>query len=440
MECNSYRNLASILHDGRHFIRSYQGSFQLQVISCGQLTMTNDRTIFDEPHHQSLEFLAAHALAEDNFIDAFKLADRRCRILPLPEPHCYVLRGEASFLMGARQAAIANLARALELAPEHIVANRRMLAWARGPQQIQAAFAIIANERNFGVLRHAIQVVRTQGQQNFANATVLEDTIEGWAVWNDETPLEVSISDGVNRISTLFRPDPFHALADYGHAVSFSVSRPKSDNPQSIRLSITGNILYSANAIRRTGASTPPVNRPRPKTRCGNRVTVIVPIYGDYQATRLCLELLLQELHSSRHRALVINDATPDPRIEKYLATVAEKSCVEVLINAHNLGFVGSVNRGLGQVKQGDIILLNSDTIVPRGFINRLSAAANSSPDIGTVTPLSNNGEFTSFPIPYTANPLGSRRDVRADRQNCRTTSTKAESSTFLAGLAFVST
>ena len=46
--------------------------------------MTDERTIFDEPHHQSLEFLAARALVERRFAAAFKFADRRCRILPAP--------------------------------------------------------------------------------------------------------------------------------------------------------------------------------------------------------------------------------------------------------------------------------------------------------------------------------------------------------------------
>ena len=72
-----------------------------------------DRTIFDEPHHQSLELLAAQALSNGNAETAFRLADRRCRILPQPEPHCYVLRGEASFFLGSKVAAIADIERAL---------------------------------------------------------------------------------------------------------------------------------------------------------------------------------------------------------------------------------------------------------------------------------------------------------------------------------------
>ena len=74
--------------------------------------MAGDRTIFDEPHHQSLELLATEALADGNIVAAFKFADRRCRILPLPDAHCYVLRGEASFQMGAKTSAIADPAQA----------------------------------------------------------------------------------------------------------------------------------------------------------------------------------------------------------------------------------------------------------------------------------------------------------------------------------------
>ena len=94
------------------------------------------------------------------------------------------------------------------------------------------------------------------------------------------------------------------------------------------------------------------------------------------------------------------------------------------MVNVRNLGFIGSVNSALEHIKQGDILILNSDTIVPRGFINRLADAARSSPDIGTVTPLSNNGEFVSFPIPNTANPLASRNEIeRLDAISAKTNS-----------------
>ena len=81
-----------------------------------------------------------------------------------------------------------------------------------------------------------------------------------------------------------------------------------------------------------------------------------------------------------------------------------------------NLGFAQSVNLALGRRRGGDVLLLNADTLLPRGAIDRLAAAAYSQADVGTVTPLSNNGEFTSFPLPNVANPLGVLDEIQSRR------------------------
>jgi GT2 family glycosyltransferase len=172
-------------------------------------------------------------------------------------------------------------------------------------------------------------------------------------------------------------------------------------------------VFYSTRTV---GNDTEPklrVRWPEPTNALDESVTVIVPVYGDYEVTRQCLESLLPELRSTRHRAIVVNDATPDPHIAKYLASLATEPNIDVLVNTKNFGFIGSVNRALEQANYGDVILLNSDTIVPPGFIDRLAKAAKLSPDIGTVTPLSNNGEFVSFPISNTANPIGSGEEIK---------------------------
>ena len=342
--------------------------------------MADNRSIFDEPHHQSLELLAAQALSEGNFATAFKLADRRCRIPPAPEPHCYLLRGTASFQMGAKAAAVADIAKALEIAPDNILGNHRMLAWAEQPQQkSQAAFALVGQETNFGLLHNAINFLHKNGQRNFAKVTIFADAIEGWAVWMDDAPLTISIAGGADDVSTICEPDAFHPLAKYGHATNFTIKRTKSTAPQSILLSVSDSVLYSTRIAGNEPKPQVPVRWPQALSVREQGVTVIVPVYGDYDATLLCLESLLDELKSSGHRAILVDDATPDPRIAKYLAKLGTRSGVEVLVNARNLGFIGSVNRALEQIKQDDIILLNSDTIVPKDFINRLTSMARSS-------------------------------------------------------------
>ncbi len=68
-----------------------------------------------------------------------------------------------------------------------------------------------------------------------------------------------------------------------------------------------------------------------------------------------------------------------------------------LLCNTRNRGFVFSVNRGMSSVT-GDVVLLNSDTVVTPGWYEALSVCLASDPDIATATPWSNNGEIVSFP------------------------------------------
>ena len=370
------------------------------------LKMAIDLTIFDDPHHQSLELLATQALVDGDLSSALKLADRRCRIRPEPKAHCFVLRSEAFYRLGAHEAAVADLERALQVAPDDPAANRRMLAWGNRRQQSRAAASLLAHERNFDALRRAIQVLLEDGQTNFANLTVLDDTIEGWAVWQNDASIEISVADETNKVTAAIEPDAFHPLADCGHAVSFRVARPRAHTPQSILLGTEGSVFFSARAAANAPKPKYRVYWPRTQDAHDQPVTVIVPVYSDYHATQACLTSLLDELRVSGHRAILVNDATPDARIAKYLDNLQGEPGIEVLVNERNLGFAGATNRGLEQSKQGDVILLNADTIVPLGFINRLAAAARSSADIGTVMPLSNHG----FPI--LGGPIGTREDI----------------------------
>ena len=370
--------------------------------------MQRGRTIFDEPHHQSLELLAVEALGRGDAAGAFKLVDRRCRILPQPEPHSHIIRADASYQMGDRAAALSDITHALLLEPENLAANRRMLAWGEGAKQKRAAFALIAHDQNSQSLRQAIGVLRRSGQHAFAHVSVFNDIIEGWAAWETEAPLEITISDGTDHVTTVVESDPTHPFGDILRASNFRVIRPKSSKSQLILLSIARQAFYSTRHVSNGGTLKKSRELDDRMVR-DRRVTVVVPVYGNYKATRVCLESLLDATRGADgHHVMLVDDASPDWRVPKYLARIAKHRHVELLTNERNLGFVGAVNRALEYVQNDDIILLNSDTIVPVGFVDRLIAAARSSPDIGTVTPLSNNGDLAGFPVRNSASPLGS--------------------------------
>ena len=96
------------------------------------------------------------------------------------------------------------------------------------------------------------------------------------------------------------------------------------------------------------------------------------------------------------------------PRWPGALSALARQKRVRLIRNPRNLGFAASVNIGLRAAAGHDVVLLNSDTMVPPGWLDELCAVAYGAPDIGTVTPLSNDGSILSYPNQFDVSRLPS--------------------------------
>jgi GT2 family glycosyltransferase len=129
-------------------------------------------------------------------------------------------------------------------------------------------------------------------------------------------------------------------------------------------------------------------------------ITVVVPVYGSPDDTRRCIESVLRHAHTIRaeFELLVIDDASPEPAVRDYvdgLGGDVSGLTVRVARNESNRGFVATCNRAFRETS-GDIVLLNSDTVVTAGWLDRLHAAADH--DVATVTPLTNFGSLCTLP------------------------------------------
>lgn len=128
-------------------------------------------------------------------------------------------------------------------------------------------------------------------------------------------------------------------------------------------------------------------------------VDIIVPVYRGLDDTRCCIESVLTASCSAIWRLIIINDASPEPAVTEWLRSVAQSDPRIVLLeNTENLGFVGTVNRGMAFSADHDVVLLNSDAEVANNWLDRLQQAAYSSPRVATVTPFSNNATICSYP------------------------------------------
>jgi len=132
--------------------------------------------------------------------------------------------------------------------------------------------------------------------------------------------------------------------------------------------------------------------------RFRNPINVVVPVYLGALETTRCLDSVIAGGLPEDVYLTIINDASPDPEIQSLLSRYANSPGVTLLTNERNLGFVGTANRGMSQRTDADVVLLNSDTEVPFGWLNRLNRCAYAEADVGTVTPFSNNATICSYP------------------------------------------
>ncbi len=138
---------------------------------------------------------------------------------------------------------------------------------------------------------------------------------------------------------------------------------------------------------------------PRPE------IDVVVPVHGGMRATLACLDSVMATLPPGS-RVHVVDDAGPDPALAAALDQMAQAGRIVLHRLPRNLGFPGAANVGLRAAAGRDVALLNSDTLVPPGWLQALADAAHSAPDIGSASPLSNDATILSYPDRDGGNPM----------------------------------
>ncbi|QSX79647.1 glycoside hydrolase family 99-like domain-containing protein [Agrilutibacter solisilvae] len=154
----------------------------------------------------------------------------------------------------------------------------------------------------------------------------------------------------------------------------------------------------AAAAAPTDAASTATVARAR-------NTTIVVPVYNACDEVRACLDSLVRNTDLSRNRVIVINDGSTDPRVAQMLEEFNGKPGITLRPNPGNLGYTRTVNIGLREAGDDDVVLLNSDTVVTPQWLEGLRSTAYADAHAGTVTAMSDNAGAFSFPVMGKANP-----------------------------------
>ena len=366
---------------------------------------------FHDPvqHRATLPLLAGGMLTRPGQQrEALMLVDRFHRTGP-DTVASRLVEASARLHLGDGAAALAALRRALAVDPSDAAAATAMLR----------ALATMGDRRAMaGVVQRALPA-----QSDPASATALLDLgtpgwtahgrvgkegphLTGWLAWREggarrDIVLDIGGRDLRVGVSAAER------LPSGARLGRFAVPLPLQVPVISVRDALTGVTLAGSPVIDDAALD---IGRPPPD---GGGVFVVMPLYGDAAATARCLDSVLAAPCDTPFRLILVDDASPSASIRRIGESLAEEGRAWRLENPVNLGFVRSVNRALRWLPEGDVVLLNADTIVAPGWLDRLSAASRK-PGVGTVTPLSNNGELVSVPRPFRPMPLPSPEQVAA--------------------------
>lgn len=123
-------------------------------------------------------------------------------------------------------------------------------------------------------------------------------------------------------------------------------------------------------------------------------VVVVVPVYGARELFEECLRSVVANTTPGT-RIVVADDASPDPEIEAFARGF---DAVEYVRRSENLGFVRNMNAAFRDCAPADVVIVNSDTVVPPAWLERLRAAAYSDGLVATASTLTNHGTILSVP------------------------------------------
>ena len=136
--------------------------------------------------------------------------------------------------------------------------------------------------------------------------------------------------------------------------------------------------------------------RPRPPIGVGG-LDIVVCVHNALEYVQRCLESVLSR-STVKFRVVIVNDGS-DPPTTEWLRGLSSRGDSVDLIETHGpIGYTRAANLGLRATQADRVVLLNSDTIVPRLWLEGLLECMASDDKIGIVGPLSNAATWQSVP------------------------------------------
>lgn len=160
---------------------------------------------------------------------------------------------------------------------------------------------------------------------------------------------------------------------------------PADDNRDGVAASIIADLL----------ATTTSRNSQR------GSISVVIPVYGSPVETLTCLRSLFDSENATDFRVIVVDDGSPDALTRDSLDKLAKAKILSLVRHSVNQGFPAACNSGFAASGTDDVVILNSDVTLSGDWLDRMVAHIATDNRIATLTPMTCDDSFTSYPTPF---------------------------------------
>src|SRR5260370_220081 len=161
-------------------------------------------------------------------------------------------------------------------------------------------------------------------------------------------------------------------------------------------------------------------------------VSIVIVTFNNLVYNRLCLESLLHNTDYPNYEVIVIDNGSEDGTSDYLRELGRQQPLIRLEFLESNRGFAAANNRGISLARGEYLVLLNNDTLVPRGWLGRLVKHLED-PTIGLAGPATNRsgneaqvealyqtyGEFEQFAGEYVGTHAAEVFDLRTATMFC---------------------
>ncbi|NCB47225.1 glycosyltransferase, partial [bacterium] len=127
-------------------------------------------------------------------------------------------------------------------------------------------------------------------------------------------------------------------------------------------------------------------------------VSVVIPVYNAPEDVAKTLKSIAAAKLRKDTEIILIDDASEEETKHILRKFAEENSQCRFLENEKNLGFIKTCNRGFDEGKGEIVVLLNSDTMIPQGFDERIENCFVSDKKIAFASPVFTHSGLFNFP------------------------------------------